>query len=168
MVAEVVAAAGVSFAEIARIAVTVGPGSFTGLRVGVAFAKGLRLATGAALAALEVLPALAEDAGHDCVAAAVDARQGRVHVQVFEAGSPLGPPATLSIDEAAAWLGAQGCQALTGPGAPLLAPHLTAARLVLAPFPSIGALAALARRAPDAADVRPLYLRAPDIRTKGA
>ena len=49
MVAEVVAAAGVSFAEIARIAVTVGPGSFTGLRVGVAFAKGLRLATGAAL-----------------------------------------------------------------------------------------------------------------------
>ncbi|MGH6971174.1 MAG: tRNA (adenosine(37)-N6)-threonylcarbamoyltransferase complex dimerization subunit type 1 TsaB, partial [Caulobacteraceae bacterium] len=50
MVAEAMARAGLAFADVKRIAVTLGPGSFTGLRVGLAFAKGLRLATGAELA----------------------------------------------------------------------------------------------------------------------
>lgn len=166
MARDVVGRAGVSFAELRRIVVVVGPGSFTGLRVGVAFAKGVRMATGAALAGVGALPALATAAGSGLVAAALDARQGLVHLQLFEAGQALGPPQTLAVEEAAQMLAPMGRITLTGVGARLLSSQLSDAEVFDQEAPSLGVLARLGARTPDAADLRPLYLRAPDIRMK--
>ena len=86
MIAEVMAGAGLAFAELDRIAVTLGPGSFTGVRVGVAAARGLALATGRPVVAAtslavmahraaEMLAATGESAARRLVVA-VDARRG--------------------------------------------------------------------------------------------
>jgi tRNA threonylcarbamoyladenosine biosynthesis protein TsaB len=90
LIAAVMSKAHVDFAEVDRIAVTVGPGSFTGLRVGVAAARGIALATGkpavgvTTLAALAA-PFLAAD-GSKAVLAVINARHGRVYLQLFGPG----------------------------------------------------------------------------------
>lgn len=165
MAAEVMA--GRSFADVGKLVVTVGPGSFTGLRVGLAFAKGLQLATGAPLAGVGTLEALAaspEAGPGDAAAAVVDARRGLLYVQAFEAGEALDEPAITPIAEASQRL--RGLQGLTlvGPGAPLLAQELPAAKLDARAAPDLAALGRLAEAARPAADLRPLYLRAPDVR----
>src|ERR1700680_5163969 len=82
MVAEVMGEAGIAFSAIDCIAVTVGPGSFTGVRVGVAAARGLALASGAALVGATTLAVMAHQAsellgparrGERALAVAVDA-----------------------------------------------------------------------------------------------
>jgi tRNA threonylcarbamoyladenosine biosynthesis protein TsaB len=81
MVQQVMAEAGVAFGELDRIGVTVGPGSFTGVRVGLAFAKGLALALDIPLIGLGTLEALAasvEPEGR--VAAVIDAKRGQVYL----------------------------------------------------------------------------------------
>src|ERR1700744_2624959 len=62
MARDVMAKAGIGFPALDRIAATVGPGSFTGLRVGVAFAKGLALALDRPTAGVGTLEALAQQA----------------------------------------------------------------------------------------------------------
>ena len=77
---------GRDFKQLARVAVTVGPGAFTGVRVGLAFAKGLRLATGAEVLGYSTLDCLAAQAavhGGDSIAAVIDAKRGEVYVQAF-------------------------------------------------------------------------------------
>lgn len=168
MVAEVMGAGGVGFAAVDRIGVTLGPGSFTGLRVGLAFAKGLGLALDRPVVGVGVLEALARGAGADFVAAAIDARRGQVYLQVFDQGRPLMAPDSLAIDTAAArlvelWTG--GDAVITGPGAALFDGVLPRARTVERAAPDPVAIAELAARA--AAPLpppRPLYLRAPDAR----
>ena len=94
MVDEVMRAAGIDFPQVSRIAVTRGPGSFTGVRVGVAAARAFALATGAPLVtttSLAVLAATADSqltgrAGGDLVVA-MDARRGGLYMQVFGAGA---------------------------------------------------------------------------------
>lgn len=167
MTAEVMARAGLGFADLAKIAVTIGPGSFTGLRVGLAFAKGLHLATGAPLVGLGTLAALAETAvGDGPVAALIDARRGHVYIQAFDAGRAVTEPDILPLAAAAARLErlAGWPFAVVGPGAPLMAPAAGAARIAEIAAPSLEVLARLAERAEPAADLRPLYLRAPDAR----
>lgn len=83
---------GVSFADVSRIGVGVGPGSFTGLRVGVATARALALGSGAELVAVRSLAALAWPFGEDAVAAAIDARRGEVFFSAQTYGTPLGDP----------------------------------------------------------------------------
>ena len=73
---QALAAAGIGWADVDRLAVGVGPGGFTGLRIGIATARGLAQAHGLELAAVSSLEALA--AGRD-VAAAIDARRGEVY-----------------------------------------------------------------------------------------
>ena len=86
MVAEVMASAGVEFTALGRVGVTVGPGSFTGVRVGLAFAKGLGLALGIPCIGVGALDALAATAGSSAVggklAAAIDARRGQVYLHM--------------------------------------------------------------------------------------
>src|SRR5918999_4803727 len=91
MVARVMDAAKLEFAALDRIAVTTGPGSFTGLRVGIAAARGIALAAGKPTVGLSTLSAYAapQIAQRDSipVVAAIDARHNHVYLQVFGAGA---------------------------------------------------------------------------------
>ena len=173
MVREVMAKAGLEFAELDRIAVTVGPGSFTGLRVGLAFAKGLALALDRTCVGVSVLEALGRGAPRaGFVAACVDAHRGQVYLQAFIDGQAVMAPDVLPVDTAAARLVelyAGGPAALVGSGAPLLHPALPIATAEPEALPDPLAIAALARAARSPlVPPRPLYLRAPDARTMEA
>lgn len=163
MAQAVMADAGLPFAQLERIGATVGPGSFTGLRVGVAFAKGLASALGIPAVGVGVLEALAAEA-EGLVAAVVDARRDQVYLQVFDDGLPLMAPDVLPLGTAAARLAelAHGrALTLVGSGGPLLAP--AAARVLTPEGCDARHVARLAAgRAPH--PLRPLYLRAPDAR----
>jgi len=169
LVAEVMGLAGLAFADLARIGVTVGPGSFTGLRVGLAFAKGLGAALGRPVSGVGSLEALAAGAPAGLVFAAIDAKRGQVYLQAFEDGAPLMAPDVLPVETAAARLAELGAgrpMTLIGSGALLLAPAAPGARLVEGDAAEPVAVARLAaRREPGSA--RPLYLRAPDARLPG-
>src|SRR5271157_2903814 len=97
LVARVMDQAGMAFSDLDRIAVTTGPGSFTGLRVGIAAARGIALAAKKPAVGISTLAAFAAPhlAGHSGVPviAAIDARHGHVYVQVFgsEDDRVLGP-----------------------------------------------------------------------------
>lgn len=151
---------------IDRVAVTVGPGSFTGLRVGLAFAKGFALALEKPVTGLGVLDALAESAGPGLAAAVIDARRDQVYLGLFRDGRALTPPAAVLVDDAVRGaLGARsGLEPITliGTGADLLADRLPDARRLPLAAPEPDALARLAARAGAAAE--PLYLRPPDAK----
>jgi tRNA threonylcarbamoyladenosine biosynthesis protein TsaB len=90
MIQEVLDEAGIRLVEIDGIAVLRGPGSFTGLRIGLATTLGLHQATGVRATALPTLPVLAASAGETApiVIAAVDALRGEWSAQAFAAGRP--------------------------------------------------------------------------------
>ncbi|HEY1880752.1 MAG TPA: tRNA (adenosine(37)-N6)-threonylcarbamoyltransferase complex dimerization subunit type 1 TsaB [Caulobacteraceae bacterium] len=160
MVREVMAQAGVAFSDLDRIAVTVGPGSFTGLRVGIAFAKGLALAADVPAVGIGTLEALAAgDAAPGRKTAVIEAGRGGVWLQSFDGQHPLGPPQNLPLELAD--LAAAG--RLVGPSASRLAASGQAAFDLAAP--PAAAIARLAAVAP-AASPKPLYLRPPDAKPK--
>jgi len=165
MARDVMAEAGLAFDRLDRIAVTVGPGSFTGLRVGIAFAKGLALALDRPAVGIGTLEALAAEAD-GLVFAAIYARRGQLYLQAFEDGRALMAPDALTAEIAAARVAelSQGRPfTLVGSGAPLLADLAPAARVVAAEGADARQVARLAQtRAPGA--LQPLYLRAPDAK----
>ncbi len=169
MAQQVMAEADLAFDKLGRIAVTVGPGSFTGLRVGIAFAKGLALALDLPAVGIGTLEALAAEAGQDSgrlVFPAIDARRGQLYLQAFEDGRALMAPDALTAEVAAARLAelSQGQPfTLVGSGAALLADLSPAARIVPAEGADARTVARLAAgREP--APLKPLYLRAPDAK----
>lgn len=165
LVAEVMAQAGVAFADLDRVGVTVGPGSFTGLRVGLAFAKGLGQALAIPVIAVGTLEALAYGQPGR-VLAALDAKRGQVYLQAFADGAAVSAPDALLIEIAAARVAEIGPDILIGSGSALLGAMIPGARIVEAPHADPAAVAAIAAaRAP--VPPRPLYLRAPDARLPG-
>lgn len=168
MVREAMASADWSFDQLERIAVTTGPGSFTGLRVGLAFAQGLGLALDRPVAGLSTLAALARDAEADpgqTVWALIDARRGQVYGQAFRGDAAMDAPAALALEDAAARIAAAGPDLiLVGSGAALVGG--AGARVIERAAPSPGALARLAADQPQG-EARPLYLRAPDAKLPG-
>ena len=100
LVEEVLAAAHASWADVDRIAVGVGPGGFTGLRLGIATARALAQARELPLAGVSSLEALA--AGRRDVLAVIDARRGEVFAAGWRGGElVLGPLAIAPADLAA-------------------------------------------------------------------
>lgn len=169
LVRDVMAEAGGGFDSLDRIGVTVGPGSFTGLRVGLAFAQGLGAALDRPVVGISALDALAAslDDAAGAVAALIDARRGQVYARLFTNGAPLGPDEALSLEEAARRVAEIGPDvALIGNGAAVLAEAFSAvkfARIDDRVASSPEALARLAAAAdPATHPPRPLYLRAPD------
>jgi tRNA threonylcarbamoyladenosine biosynthesis protein TsaB len=170
LVQEVVAEAGITLQRLRRIGVTTGPGSFTGLRVGLAFARTLAMTLGCesvGLSSLEALAASAPTGG--TTLSAIPSRQDLLFVAFHVGGEPVTAPDQLGPAEIAArlaeiWTG--GDLTLVGPGARALA-HLAPSATVLdISHPSPAALARRVASAPiGAAPPRALYLRAPDART---
>jgi tRNA threonylcarbamoyladenosine biosynthesis protein TsaB len=88
--------AGLAFDDVERIGVGVGPGTFTGLRIGVATARALAQASGAEVAAISTLRALAAGAGHDGpVLAVLDARRGEAFAAAYADDAELLAPAAV-------------------------------------------------------------------------
>src|SRR5271168_1097882 len=105
LIGRVIAASGTGFANLGRIAVTTGPGSFTGLRVGLSAARGIALAGNKAVVGVTTLTAYAAPVvsqnGEHPVVAAIDARHDHVYLQVVSGnGSALVRPRLAPIAEA--------------------------------------------------------------------
>jgi tRNA threonylcarbamoyladenosine biosynthesis protein TsaB len=163
MVREAMAAAGLGFPALDLVAVTVGPGAFTGIRIGLAAARGIGLAAGKPVLGITTFEAIAEAAGWPAhLLAAVDSRREDV---LFLQAMPEGSPAAVAPEAVAGW----------APAGPLVVAGDAAARVAAL----IGPRAALVEALPDALPVarlaarrwrvgeapappRPLYLRAAD------
>jgi tRNA threonylcarbamoyladenosine biosynthesis protein TsaB len=171
LIARVMDLAELEFAELDRIAVTTGPGSFTGLRVGISAARGIGLAAGKPAIGLSTLvgvaaPLIAEDDSTHVVSA-IDARHGNVYLQVFGAGGrTLVAPRMASLRDAVrATL--TGPARVTGSAADLLAaawPKGVQQPLAVEQrhAPDIGWIARLGAAADQDGPPKPLYLRPPD------
>lgn len=174
MLARVMHASGIGFADLDRIAVTTGPGSFTGLRVGLSAARGIGLAADKPVVGLTTLSAFAaplvSERDDTPILSAIDARHDHVYYQLVSGnGTRLIKPRVGPIAEALE-AARQGAPRLVGNAAGLLAarwPALTppAPLVHQQPAPDIlwvGWLGAAAT--PEAAPARPFYLRAPDAK----
>ena len=104
MVKDVLNQASRTFADIDTLAVTIGPGAFTGLRIGLAAARGMALAAGIPCVGVTSLEAVAEGIGPEkragrALLVALDSKRADVFAQVFDAGGPpVGPPVAVSLD----------------------------------------------------------------------
>lgn len=100
-IAELLERNGTAYADLTRIAVTTGPGSFTGVRIGLSAARGLGLALAIPVVGVPTLFAISLTAQCDALAALLDARRGEAWLQLFSGpGIPIGDPALLPSDEA--------------------------------------------------------------------
>lgn len=164
------------FRSLRRVAVTVGPGSFTGLRVGIAAARAIGLAARVPVVGVSTLSALlasvvTEDKRR-LVGAAIDARGGQVYFQaVAPGGRTVIAPAFMSAREAARLIGS-GPSTLIGSGASAVAAELSGFDVTLQPTPPGPDIAWVARLGlvadPRHALPKPLYLRAPDVQPPDA
>jgi tRNA threonylcarbamoyladenosine biosynthesis protein TsaB len=191
MIEAVRAEAGFVFGEVDAFAVTVGPGTFAGIRVGLAAARAFALTTGRPAIGVSTLSVLRRtaaergpenDAGH--VVAAIDAKRDEVYIEIapLAASTALVPACLVGLDRVPA-LVPDGAVVVCGSGAVRLAPLLSGKgrrvaivdgydQTPLQPDPVALAALAAAEIATHGAErfrqpPRPLYLRAPDARLPG-
>lgn len=165
MIQRVVMGAGVAMGDIERIAVTHGPGTFTGVRTGLAAARGLALARGIPAFGFSSLRVIGIAAGGNVIVAA-DAGRSRLFVQAIGPdGAEITEPLILPVDDAAAFAIGQGLP-MTGSGVQVLATAgYDIARAAGDPEPDAAMLIALAIDAPVSSGMpKPLYLREPDAK----
>ncbi|MCR9137287.1 MAG: tRNA (adenosine(37)-N6)-threonylcarbamoyltransferase complex dimerization subunit type 1 TsaB [Alphaproteobacteria bacterium] len=171
VVDQVLSLAGRSYADLDRLAVCIGPGSFTGVRVGVAAMRGLSLALEIPLVGISVFDAIRRPAGRDQpVLVAIDARRNEVYVQLSAAGDKAVQSPQVMSPEAAGALAVQSGAALIGSGVAALRPFLPSgpeSPAVLGEesvIDLIGLARIAADREPGQQQPVPLYLRAPDAK----
>ncbi|MDB5550268.1 MAG: tsaB [Rhizobium sp.] len=158
MIDEVLTQAGMTLQQMTRIAVTVGPGSFTGIRVGVAAARGFALSLGIPAIGVTTLEVVAEQAleiGPPApVVAAIDARRDEIFAQVFAPdGEALTEPEAYNYDDIRAIV-ARFDGILTGSGAAAL--NGVTHDVDVYPLGRIGRIGA---RLPDDTKANPVYIR---------
>jgi tRNA threonylcarbamoyladenosine biosynthesis protein TsaB len=149
MVKETAEAAAIAFADLDRIVVTTGPGSFTGVRVGLSFARALALALARPCIGISTLEGLAFETGQGGLRAALVETPGAAYAALYEEGAPLLAPRAVE----------------KGQAHQIVRDAAGGREFQLRQSSSPIDLAALARRAahlsPDAYPPDPLYLRAP-------
>jgi len=167
---QALAESGKVLADIGRIAVTVGPGSFTGIRVGVAAARGFALALGVPAVGVTTLSAIAEAAREKtpgrAIVATIDAKRDELYCQSFEAdGTARSEPLMLEIQEAQR-LFADFDGVIFGTAAKHLAdqPPENTAQTDLTYIRLVARLGAAAD--PSKGKPSPLYLRGPDVKSQ--
>ena len=173
LIDRVVAATPGGAQALQRVAVTVGPGSFTGIRIGISAARAIGLALDVPVVGVSTLAAYAApvvlDKSEGIVAVAIDARNGNVFVAAFANGRPVVAPRVCSPREAVRAMGS-GPLWLAGPSAHALAIEawgigLSAEVIGTIAEPDISYVARLGLAAdPQIAPARPSYLRAPDVK----
>ncbi len=170
LVSEALTATAFRVADLTKVIVTIGPGSFTGVRLGLAFARGLAIGRDLPVIGISTLQALAvshpvEGQGKKIVL--IDARRGQVYGQTFDYfGQPTQDAFALSPEEAASCLpepDALSEYALIGSGVPLVFPDLAERESWRSQQPDPVAMAMLGAhmQIPDTAPSA-LYLRAAD------
>jgi tRNA threonylcarbamoyladenosine biosynthesis protein TsaB len=175
MIESAMADAGMAFHELDRIAIALGPGTFTGARIAVSAARALSLATGAMVVSITSLELMAMNpavtsAGAKTIAIATDARRGEVYFQQFDARTlaAIAAPKLHAIPDAAAAL-RQGSVMIAGSGAEAV---VTAARaagrdakaILRGLLPEAIDMLFVAAALPATPHVAPLYLRPPDAK----
>lgn len=167
--------AGLGYGDLGAIAVGVGPGSFTGLRIGVTTARALATAAGIALRPVSSLAALAAGIEAERRLALIDARRGEVFAALYEGDERLWPDAVAEPAELAQRVAASGLQPLAaGDGAVRFRDVFEAAGVQVAAAGSRAhvvsglSICRLALDAPPAAPetVLPVYLREPDAKPR--
>jgi tRNA threonylcarbamoyladenosine biosynthesis protein TsaB len=180
MIDDAMREAGHVAAALDIVAVTVGPGSFTGIRVGLAAARGIALATGARLLGVSAFEAaaVAAEAPPGPLLVALESRREDLYVQLFDtAGDALGAAAAVLPADLADWIGqtlGRRPVALAGDAAGRAAAALAAWQPTILPPPAgpeaVWVVRAAGRRrgtgAPEAPP-RPFYLRPPDVTPAG-
>ena len=178
LIARVMKASDLDVADLDRIAVTTGPGSFTGLRVGIAAARGLALAGNVPVVGVSTLSAYAAPyLGIDDktpVVVAIDARHGQVYLQAFgPSGATLVAPRLAPLSEAVHAASAAPVR-IIGSAAQAVADALSATgpapvAIDARAAPDIGWVAQIGAVVPEAtAPPKPQYLRAPDAQPQHA
>ncbi|MEI5680087.1 MULTISPECIES: tRNA (adenosine(37)-N6)-threonylcarbamoyltransferase complex dimerization subunit type 1 TsaB [unclassified Mesorhizobium] len=168
---EALNAAGMAFSDLGRIAVSIGPGSFTGVRVGVSAARGLALALNIPAVGVTTLETLAAETrdqlGARNVLAALDGGRGEIQAAVYDAaGAVLFAPAVIDLNHATE-LAAQFSPALAGTAAQMIAAAMPAHEFGLGPLATTADIAVYARLAAakePGEKPKPLYLREPDAK----
>ena len=174
LIGRVIAASGTAFASLGRVAVTTGPGSFTGLRVGLSAARGIALAANIPVVGVTTLtayaaPIVSQNAEHPVISV-IDARHDHVYLQVVSGnGSALVRPRVAPMEEALEAC-RFGAPYVVGNAAGLLGERwpsqaVPPAGVDMQPAPDIGWVGWLgAAVSPNTAPARPFYLRAPDAK----
>jgi tRNA threonylcarbamoyladenosine biosynthesis protein TsaB len=166
LVEQVLQSAECTLKDIGRVGVTVGPGSFTGIRVGVAAARGFAVALGVDAIGVTTLETVGR-AYHKAnpgkaFAVAFDAKRDEVYLQIFgENGAPASVEQLLSLDEARVLLdGFEG--GIIGTGAAVLLGQIVSDDKDHFPIAIVAEITA--DKPAGGENPKPLYLRGPDAR----
>ena len=166
MVQEIMSTARLKPANVDQLAVCTGPGSFTGLRVALAFAKGFALPRELPVIGLSALECLAGQIGgseKSRIASVINVRRGQVCWAVYDEGEEIAPPTTQDIEAASTAMEDMACNLYVGDGAELLGLESVS--------PSVIDGASLCRlsvgRSSQAYPAVPLYSRGPDAKLPG-
>lgn len=163
---------GIAMADLDRVAVNVGPGSFTGVRIGVSAARGFALALDRPAVGVSAFDALASEVAvshpGQPVLVLLEAHRGEIYAQAFGSdGLATTGPMVLAREEALALIGQQSPDTvLAGSAATALNETLAASFAVarVEPTACIGTYAKLAASAEPGEAPKPLYMRGPDVK----